>query len=146
MFIPLLFHWSSRYQLYVIVNKGIVVHFRSYGNRRRRFFRFIKQRNQNLVCFQFLHRYSLLRTLLPLPWKFWRMNAAWSPWTWAALFTVYFSTSGRFSLYSPSSRSRRINFGHCITNDFIWMGRRYYYKPTDYNTNFRWVYYRCASW
>ena len=47
--------------------KRTVVHFPSYGNRRRRFFRFIEQRNQMVVYFYFIHRYSLLRTLLSLP-------------------------------------------------------------------------------
>ena len=65
-------HSSSPYcflnhQLYGINNKRTVVHFRSYGNRRRRFFRFIKLENQNLVCFFSIYRYSLLRTLLSLP-------------------------------------------------------------------------------
>ena len=63
---PLLFPWSGSYQLFGFVNKRTVVHLRSYKNRRRRFFRFIKQRNQNLVRFFFLHRYSPLRTLFPL--------------------------------------------------------------------------------
>ena len=49
-----------------------------YGNRRWRFFHFIKHRSQNLVRFYFIHRYSLLRTLLPLPRRFCRINAAWS--------------------------------------------------------------------
>ena len=43
------------------------------------FFRFIKQRNQNLVCFYFMSWYTLLRTLLSLPRRFYRINAAWSP-------------------------------------------------------------------
>ena len=46
------------------------------------FFRFIEHGNQNLVHFYFIHRYSLLRTLLPPPppprW-FYRINVAWSP-------------------------------------------------------------------
>ena len=43
--------------------KRIVVHFRSHGNRRRRFFCFIKQRNKKLVCFDLIYRYLL-------PWTF----------------------------------------------------------------------------
>ena len=57
-----------------------------------------------------------------------RFNAARSTWTWGTLFTVYSSTYRRFDLYSPCSRSRRFNFGHWFTNDFIRMGRRYYYN------------------
>ena len=80
------FHWSSIYQLYGVINKGTVVHFCSYGNRRRRVFRFFKQRNQILVCIYFIHRYLLLRTLLSLPWMFCRINAASSLWMWDAFF------------------------------------------------------------
>ena len=50
--------------------KRTVVHLRSYGNRRRRFFCFIKQRNQNMVSFYFIYRYSFLRTLLLHPRRF----------------------------------------------------------------------------
>ena len=31
---------------------------------------------------------------------------------------------------------RRFDFGHRFTNDFIQMGRRYYCKSTEYNSNF----------
>ena len=31
-----------------------------------------------MMCFYFIHWYSLLRTLLPLPRRFYRTNAAWS--------------------------------------------------------------------
>ena len=79
------------------------------------------------ASFYFIHRYSLLRKLLPLPWRLYRINAAWSPWTWDALFTIYSSTSRRFDLYSTSFRSCLINFGHKFNNDFIRKGRRCYY-------------------
>ena len=97
------------YQLYGVITKKTVDLFRLYGSRRRRFYRFIQERNQNLVYFYFIHRYLLLRTLLLLLWRFYRTNAAWTLWTWVALFTVYSSTSRRFDLYSPSSRSRVLN-------------------------------------
>ena len=45
LFIPILFSWSDSYQLHGIITKRTVVHLRSYGNRRRCFFRFIKRRN-----------------------------------------------------------------------------------------------------
>ena len=129
-----------------LFEKKPVVCFRSYGNRRRRLFRFITQRKKNFVCFYFIYRYSLLRTLLPLPRRFYRINAAWSPWTRVALSTVYFSTCRRFNLYSSSPRSRRINLGYWFANDFIWMGCRHHYHGADYNSDFGWVYFRCASW
>ena len=94
----MLFHWSSNYQLYGINKDKTVVHFRSYVSRRRRFSSFIKQRNQNSVCFYFIHRLLLLQTLLSLPWKLYRINAAWCPWTWNSFFTVYFSTSRQCDL------------------------------------------------
>ena len=56
--------------------------------------------NKKLVCFYFLHRYSLLRTLLSLSRKPYRINAAWFPRTRAALFTVCSSTSGDL-IYIP---------------------------------------------
>ena len=62
-----------------IVNTRTVVHVRSYGNRRRRFICFTEHGNQNLVRFNFIYRYSLLRTVLPLPRRLYRINAAWSP-------------------------------------------------------------------
>ena len=146
LFIPVLFQWSSSYELLGITNKKPVVHFRSYGNRRRRFFRFIKQRSKNLVCFYLIYRYSLFWSLLTLPWRFYRINAARSTWTRNTLFRIYSSTSRQFIFYSTSSRPRRFNFGHWFTNDFIGMGRRYYYKSTGHISSFEWVYFRCASY
>ena len=122
-----------------------MVHLRSYGNRRRRLFRFIKHRNQKLVRFYFVHRYSLLRTLLPLPRRFYGINAASSSWTWVALSTVYSLTSRRFDLHSLPPCSRRINLGYWFANDFIWMGRRHHYKFAEYQTDFGWVYLWCGS-
>ena len=72
-----------------------------------------------LVCFYFISRYMRLWTLLSLAWSLYRINAAWSLWTWVPLFTVFSSSSRRFDFYSPSSRSRRIDFGHWCTNNFI---------------------------
>ena len=89
LFIPILFHWSSSYQLYRIENKRNEVHFGSCGNRRQRFFHYIKQRNQNFLCFYLLHRYSLLRTLLSLPWRFYIINAAWCPWPRRVIYSFF---------------------------------------------------------
>ena len=80
------------------------------------------------------------------PEGFHRINAAWSPWTWEAFITVYSSASRRFLLYPPSSRSRRFNFLHRSTSNFIRMGRRFSYKWTDFNSNFGWVYFWSVSW
>ena len=44
-----------------------MVRFPSHGNRRRRFFRFIKQRNKNVVCFNFIHSTRLFEHCCPSP-------------------------------------------------------------------------------
>ena len=126
--------------------KRIMVHVCSYGNWRPRFLRFIKQRNHNLMCFYFIHRYSLPRKLLSLSWKPYGINAAWSLWTWDALFTVNFWASQQFDFSSTSSRSRRFKSGHGFTNNFIRMGRQYYIKSTSISSNAGWVHFWCASW
>ena len=99
-------------------------------------------RAKKWVCFYFIFRYSLLWTLLTLPWKFNRSDVLRSPWLWGAFWTVYISTPRRFDLYSPSSRSRRFNFGQWFTKLFIWMGRHYYLKSANYYSNSKLVFFR----
>ena len=146
MLMPILFQWSKSYQLFEIIIKRTVVHFRSYGNRRRLLFRFIKQRNKNFACFHFIYRYSPIWTLLSLSWRFYRTNAARLTWRRGTLITVYYSASRQLDLYSPSSRSRRFISRHGFTNNFIWMGRRYYIGWAKSSSIAGWVYFWCASW
>ena len=87
-----------------------------------------------------------LWTLLPLPQRIYRTDAARSPRTWGAVFTIYYSASRRFDLYSPPSYSRRFNFRHRFTDNFIRMGRPQYIKSSRHSSNAGWVYFWCASW